>query len=142
MKIRKGFVSNSSSSSFAIQDLEELLEKLKKKDGQGNMNWQNQNVFKWWVVNYPKDFDVIKNLNMEVDFNDVYNGIRLELKTLGDIIFKENNYSDEELDDFEEKLFAGMKENNYPAEILKASAKDNRENKMFETAQKYNPIKL
>lgn len=143
MKIRKGFVSNSSSSSFTTQNFEELLEELKKEDGQDNMNWQNQNVFKWWVVNYPKDFDTIQNLNMEVDFNDVYNGIRLEFKTLGDIIFKENNYSDEELDDFEEKLFAGMKENNYPVEILKAGEKDNRESKMFEMAQKlYNNIKL
>lgn len=143
MKIRKGFVSNSSSSSFTTQNFEELLEELKKEDGQDNMNWQNQNVFKWWVVNYPKDFDTIQNLNMEVDFNDVYNGIRLEFKTLGDIIFKENNYSDEELDDFEEKLFAGMKENNYPVEILKVGEKDNRESKMFEMAQKlYNNIKL
>lgn len=143
MKIRKGFVSNSSSSSFTTQNFEELLEELKKEDGQDNMNWQNQNVFKWWVVNYPKDFDTIQNLNMEVNFNDVYNGIRLEFKTLGDIIFKENNYSDEELDDFEEKLFAGMKENNYPVEILKAGEKDNRESKMFEMAQKlYNNIKL
>lgn len=114
MKIRSGFISNSSSSSFVLnKELKDILGDMEDD------NRVNQNVFKWWVVNYPKDFDTIQNLNTDVDFDAVYNGIRMELKSIGEIIFKENNYSNEELADFEEKLFAGMKENGYPVKILK-----------------------
>ena len=102
------------------------------------MNWKNQNVFKWFVVHYPKDFNVIQNLKTDIDFDDIYNRIRLKFESIEDIIFKENSYSKEELADLEERIFTGMKENGYPVKFLIQENKTNKtiqelENKIKKT---------
>lgn len=107
MKIRNGYVSNSSSSSFVLKNITQKVvsnENTVINRMEQDMKWQNQNVFKWWVVNYPRDFAIIQNLKMDVDFNDVYEQICFKLKPLCDIIFKENHYNKKELVEFEKKF--------------------------------------
>lgn len=156
MKIRNGYVSNSSSSSFVFKNITQNLKELKQNNNEiyevsdentvvnrmeQDMKWQNQNVFKWWVVNYPRDFAIIQNLKMDVDFNDVYEQIRFKLKPLCDIIFKENYYNKKEIVEFEKKVLNGMKENGYPTIFLEYRNIKNKEIKNNCDDNKLNEIR-
>ena len=144
MKIRNGYVSNSSSSSFVLKNITQKVvsnENTVISRMEQDMKWQNQNVFKWWVVNYPKDFAIIQNLKMDVDFNDVYEQIRFKLKPLCDIIFKENHYNKKELVEFEKKVLDGMKENGYPTIFLEYRNIKNKEIKNNCDDNKLNEIR-
>lgn len=144
MKIRNGYVSNSSSSSFVLKNITQKVvsnENTVISRMEQDMKWQNQNVFKWWVVNYPRDFAIIQNLKMDVDFNDVYEQIRFKLKPLCDIIFKENHYNKKELVEFEKKVLDGMKENGYPTIFLEYRNIKNKEIKNNCDDNKLNEIR-
>lgn len=144
MKIRNGYVSNSSSSSFVLKNITQKVvsnENTVINRMEQDMKWQNQNVFKWWVVNYPRDFAIIQNLKMDVDFNDVYEQIRFKLKPLCDIIFKENHYNKKELVEFEKKVLDGMKENGYPTIFLEYRNIKNKEIKNNCDDNKLNEIR-
>lgn len=154
MKIRKGFVSNSSSSSFAIpmeellneidDELEDVKDDSEEQDGE-NMKYKNQNVFRWWVVNHPKDATTINNLDTEVTFQDVLDKTRVGNR-IGDIIFKKDsemygsNISGTEI---MQTLVDGMKEAGYPVDFLRFLNKKNEDNCELQDAQElYNMVKL
>lgn len=149
MKIRTGYVSNSSSSSFTIfkNEIEDELEEVENTDEQDNksVSYNNQNVFKWWVVHHPKDATTINNLDTEVTFQDVLDKTRIGNR-IGDIIFKKDsemygsNMSGTEI---MQTLVDGMKEAGYPVSMLRFLNKRNEDNCELQDAQElYNMVKL
>jgi hypothetical protein len=143
MKIRNGYVSNSSSSSWVVLDSLKGIHEVEATQEEIFSNYEAKKgeVYKWYVCNHPMEVDIINSFNKNITFIEIHSLLR-DGKTLQDIIFSDDDVV-EDMSSIEDEIIdemtrLGISERQY---LKKYCEMNNSSKEMREKDFLYNLIK-
>lgn len=108
MKIRNGYVSNSSSSSWVVLDSLKGINEVEAIQEEISSNYEAKKgeVYKWYVCNHPKEVDIINSFNKDITFIEIHSLLR-DGETLQDILFSDDVFI-EDMSSIEDEIIDEM----------------------------------